>query len=291
MLSDRDYMNHRRGGFGNRPGDPDGPGISPIPLIIITNIIVFILQSIQPNATGDLALSSPGLTDGKYWQLITHMFAHAGLGHIFFNMYVLFIFGSIMYSQMGNNKFLLLYFISGLTGAGLWLAFSWGSPIPILGASGCVMGVVLATAMFYPDLQILFFFIVPMRLRALAILLIIVDSLGSFSARSGIAHLAHLGGCLGAYVFIKIAMRDQIRWDPLFFFSRKHRNPLFTKNLKTKKEGWHFEKTGVSQKDLDRILDKISYEGINSLTDEEMDVLRRAREDMQGTQDKDRYRF
>lgn len=279
MLSDRDYMRDGR----RRPPQADGGGaLIALFALIGINVLVFMTpMSLQTNYR--LALSAIGIKAGYWWQPLTYMFLHAGFGHILFNMYGLFLFGSVVAPMLGTARFLTLYFVSGLCGAGLWLLFNWGTGIPMVGASGAVFGVMMATAMLAPDMRIILLIPpIPMKMRTFAFVFAIIEVVMQLSGgEGGVAHLAHLGGIAGGYILIKIFNMPGA-WDPL--------KALFGGGAggggrtKPSPQGWstvdYKRPETVSQREVDRILDKISSLGVNALSDEEMSTLRRAREEM-----------
>lgn len=168
--------------------------------LVIINAIVFIAQLVlDPNnfqnnwLTSKLALYSLGTGAFRPYQLITHMFAHAGFFHILFNMYALWLFGSAMERLWGAKRFLIFYFASGLAAA---LAQMFFVPAgAAIGASGAVMGMLGAFALTYPNVQ---FFILPIpfpiKAKWLAIIYAAIDLFGGVAGGSQIAHFAHLGG-------------------------------------------------------------------------------------------------
>ena len=157
------------------------------------------------------------------WQIVTHMFMHGGLMHIFFNMYALFIFGVILERVWGAQRFLFYYLFTGLMAAvfqlgataveyqlmyGTIFPISQGfdeSAIPMVGASGAVMGVVAAFGVLFPNTQLQLLF-PPVRLTAkwLVIIVIGIDVLMLFMGNTGIAHWAHIGGALSGFLLIKL---------------------------------------------------------------------------------------
>ena len=167
--------------------------------LIIINVIVYLAQRAfetpydlgwLTNAIMLYPINSP---EFKPYQLVTHMFAHAGFFHILFNMYALWLFGAAMEKLWGTKKFLIFYFACGLAAAFAHLFFV---PIPALGASGAVMGMLGAYAFTYPNVQ---FFIIPfpfpIKAKYLAMGYAAIDLFGGVSsAGDGIAHFAHLGG-------------------------------------------------------------------------------------------------
>lgn len=294
MLNERDYMKMRQAPFRSGP-KRKGEGPSAVKVLIIINVIVFILQflfpgtQVEPGLTDRFALISPAVREGQVYRLITSMFLHGGFFHILFNMWGLYLFGSLLEQRIGRTHFLVMYFLSGLTGAALWLLTNWNSPVGCIGASGALFGVIISTAMFFPDIRIMLLFPpVPMKLKTFAIVYVIIEILmetsnvGKGSFLGNVAHIVHLGGALGGYIYIKILFGKQVAWDILPNFKSQKSNSSYRvpkdwslTNDKGSSEG------KVSQHELDRLLDKISVSGINSLSEEEMNTLRRAREQMQ----------
>lgn len=266
-------------------------------ILLIANIVVFMVQIMteQRNLDGmvvaDRVVDSLGLIasdnyngvqigvrHGEIWRLVSYMFLHGSFMHIFFNMWALYMFGMILEDRIGAARFFNLYFISGLCGAGLWLIFNWNSPIPCIGASGAIFGVIVATAMFYPDLMVMLIIPpIPMKLKTMVILFAVVEVLFEISGFwTNVAHIAHLGGFAGGYLYIRYIYKNEV-WDIFSIFKFKRKRGLYT--MDNPPAGWSVSDK-VSQAEVDRILDKISSKGINSLSEEEMETLRKAREQM-----------
>ena len=242
--------------------------------LIIANIVVFLLTNINPALFETLALSTVNLRKGYWFELVTAMFVHGGFMHIFFNMWGLYIFGTIVAPLLGRARFLALYFISGLLGNLIYVAVYWNSGGALVGASGAVFGVMMAVAMLAPNIPfVMLFFPVPIKARTLVIVYGAFELFNEVSgSQDGIAHLAHLGGFVGGYLFIKFALGRASRGGLLGFMRPKPRL-------------WKNESAGQppdSGNRLDMLLDKISRHGINSLAPEEMEFLRRERERMRG---------
>src|SRR3990170_1841799 len=115
--------------------------------LIITNIVVLFLQLAYPALTPQLWLV-PALITARPWTALTYMFLHGGLGHLFFNMLGLYFFGPRVEARLGSRRFIGLYLVSGLVGALLSLVLAPRSLI--IGASGAVLGVLMAFARFWP---------------------------------------------------------------------------------------------------------------------------------------------
>lgn len=150
------------------------------------------------------------------FQIVTHMFMHANITHLFFNMFALFMFGPPTEARLGTKKFLAFYFITGF-GAMLlhmgvqWLEISSGSVpaynanIPVLGASGAIFGVLTAYGMLFPESRIMLLFPpIPMKAKYMVVLFAVFElfaGLGPFRG-DGVAHFAHLGGALFGFLLI-----------------------------------------------------------------------------------------
>lgn len=188
--------------------------------IIGLNVLVFVLQ--QQQALGDQlivafalwpmdasaiqAAFGPGIGFAP-WQLVTYAFLHGGLTHIFFNMFAVYMFGSALEQFFGTRYYVTLYFVS-IVAAGLTqLAVNalLGSPLPTLGASGGVYGLLLAFAVYFPQQRLaLIFFPVPIPARIFVAGYALIELfLGVTGTQSGVAHFAHLGGMVGAFLMIQ----------------------------------------------------------------------------------------
>ena len=135
-------------------------------------------------------------------QVFTHMFMHANIGHIAFNMLSLFFIGPTVENYLGPKKFLLLYFISGLGALLAHLLIGGGAPV--LGASGAVYGVFAAFAFLFPNTQLMLLFPpIPIKAKYLVLLLVAYDLFSGVSnASTGVAHFAHLGGAFFGILMI-----------------------------------------------------------------------------------------
>ena len=191
--------------------------------LILVNIVVFVATLFNENfmisTFGLFYHSSPYY---HWWQPVTHMFMHGGFWHIFFNMYTLFIFGSVVERIIGSKKFLLFYFICGFGAAGLQMltqyiemqAFiSSGATesimalksTPTVGASGAIYGVLMGYAMLFPDSRMTLIF-PPITLSA-KWMVVVFAAIELFTGvagwADGIAHFAHLGGMLIGWLMIR----------------------------------------------------------------------------------------
>lgn len=166
--------------------------------LIIINAIVFIgtrlplLSSLEPY----FILYPPPSNFFKPVQLVTHMFMHGSMGHLFFNMLALFFFGPNVESVWGPKKFLLFYFFCGIGAMVGHLLLGGGSPV--VGASGAIAGVLLAFAVLFPNAQVMLLIPpIPMKAKYLVLIILVIDLyMGLTMADSRIAHFAHLGGAV-----------------------------------------------------------------------------------------------
>ena len=185
--------------------------------IIGANVVVFLLQlSMGTSLTAMFALwpiePDPAIYFGPGvgfapWQLVTYGFLHGGFSHIFFNMFAIYMFGSALEQFFGTRYYVTLYFVSVVVAGLMQLAVNalLGSPYPTLGASGGVYGLLLAFGMYFPQQRIMLLF-PPVAMPAwvavtgYAVLELV---LGVTGTQQGVAHFAHLGGMVGAFVMIQ----------------------------------------------------------------------------------------
>lgn len=176
--------------------------------IIIANIAVFLLEG----GAGKSALSAFALwplgAGFVPWQLVTYAFLHANITHIAFNMYGLWMFGRELEILMGRRAFLNLYFASVISAAlmQLMVTNATGGVYPTIGASGGVFGLLLAYGMFFPS-RVLMLIFPPIALPAWLFVTLYAGlelTLGVTGSESGVAHFAHIGGMVGAYIVIHL---------------------------------------------------------------------------------------
>jgi membrane associated rhomboid family serine protease len=189
--------------------------------LIIANVVVFLAQQVLGNALKiDFALwplgrfqFADGVTVGfEPWQLITSAFLHENWQHILFNMFALYMFGGSVERYLGRTKFTVLYFAAVLSSAvtQLIVVSLADDPVGTVGASGGVFGVLLAFGWLFPRARVtLIFPPIPMRAWVFVTLYGIIElGSGVLGTQSGVAHFAHLGGMVGAFVLL-LAWRVQ----------------------------------------------------------------------------------
>jgi uncharacterized protein len=157
-----------------------------VSIILIITVICFILQNFVEGFTNLFLVAKDDFIN-RPWTLLTSVFMHGSIFHIFFNMYVLFMFGGLLESKIGSKRFLLLYLISGI-----FASFISSLIYPAaLGASGAIFGIMGTLIILMPNLKILLMFVIPMPLWIAGIVLILLDV---FQIIPGIGHFAHLAG-------------------------------------------------------------------------------------------------
>ncbi len=150
------------------------------------------------------------LLRGYIWQPVTYMFLHSGFWHIIFNMLTLWMFGMTLESDWGTQKFLQYYFLCGIGAALCVIAVSIPAnemAVRTIGASGAIYGLLLAFGVLYPDTQILFSFLFPIKAKYMVLILGAIAFMSSFVPGSGISHIAHLGGMIFGYAFLKVRIK------------------------------------------------------------------------------------
>lgn len=182
--------------------------------IIIVNAGLFLVSYLLPSLrlVGYLAMN-PALVVMRnwWWQVFTHMFMHADIWHLVFNMLAVFFFGIQLERRIGSSEFLLFYLLSG-TLAGLFsLLVYWSTGaymVYLLGASGAVFAVLLAFATYFPASVILLFGVFPIRAPILVLGYAAIEVFNMIGrTRGNVAHLTHLAGFAFAYLYLVIRLR------------------------------------------------------------------------------------
>ncbi len=173
--------------------------------LIVVNVLVFLLEQVamRPMLVY-FALWPPGPESPFHgWQLVTYAFLHAGLAHIFFNMFALYVFGPALEQYWGPRRYLVYYFICVIAAGATQLAVenAFGNGGPTIGASGGIFGILLAFAILFPRVRLLLYFAIPVPawlfVTGYAVLELFFGVTGT---EAGVAHFAHLGGMLGGAI-------------------------------------------------------------------------------------------
>mgnify|MGYP002858428279 FL=1 len=187
--------------------------------LVIINVLVFLAQSAMPGIEPILMGHYPLGKNFEPWQVISHMFMHGSLTHIFFNMFALVVFGSALERAWGSKRFLQYYMLCGIGAFFLYEAtvgyevlqltnsISYnGIAGRVVGASGCVYGLLLGFGMLFPNTELILLFPpIPIKAKYFVIIygLIELSLAMSNSPGDNVAHVAHLGGMVFGFLLIK----------------------------------------------------------------------------------------
>lgn len=240
--------------------------------LIVATVVMHFIASSSPELMRALALV-PGLLPQRPWTIVTYMFLHApGLSHILFNMLALFMFGPPLEGRLGGTRFLWLYLVGGISGG----VFSLATPhVAIVGASAATFAVSLGFARYWPDSIILIWGVIPVRAWIMVGLMTLLALFGAGGfGQQGVAHLAHLGGFAGGWIYLKLLEGSS---GAKAFRAKAAPSPAgVTPNDVVR---WRGVKTDamhpVNREEYDRVLAKIEAQGLGSLSGEERAFLDR----------------
>lgn len=243
------------------------------------------------------------------WQVISYQFMHAGFWHIFFNLFVLWMFGSELEEIWGRGKFITFYILSGIGAAIAQLIISpmLGTIAPTVGASGSVYGILLAFGLTFPDRPIYMFpFFIPIKAKIFVGIMMLIELFFGLSGSDGIARFAHLGGAATGFLLLKFgdslklftfaqkllkdkpkspntdyfhgssfgSVRQEPRIHKFTWQSTKTETPVYsTPETSASKIALTLNGEEITQAKIDLILDKISANGYQSLTEKEKYIL------------------
>ena len=254
------------------------PRVTPwVGRLIAANAVVLLLTQTlftSPALQAALAFDGGHIVQ-RPWTLVTYFFLHGGLLHLLFNCLGLFVFGTAVESRMGGRAFVLYYMYCGV-GAALfcWLLSFVRGVSPFIGASGAVLGLAVAFAAYWPDARIMVFPIpTPIRARTLVIALVAIDvALAWLSPGDGIAHEAHVGGAIFGFLFFRLQHfsrgglpEQQPAEHVVMVQSNGYDAPVRRRPSPAPRARPRPEPDATSA-ELDRVLDKISAQGLASLT-------------------------
>ena len=248
------------------------PRLTPVvKWLLIVNIVVFLSGFLIPKFGAfllywfsvwpkDLGMSM------QIWRLITYQFLHGGLGHIFWNMFILFFFGSMLERLWGSRKFLTFYLVCGATGGIFYPILAhigWLDVAFLIGASGSILGMLAAAAILFPNMIVYVFGVFPLRMSIVAIILVVMSILPllrpDVSANAG-GEAAHLGGMVAGAIYV-----ISEKWRQKF--KMKVQTGIWQKKMTEHRD---------LQLELDRILKKVHDHGLHSLTHREKKILKQA---------------
>lgn len=258
-------------------------------VLAVVNVFSFLLKSGISTQSFTTYFTLPATLSAyiyKPWSLLTYMFLHDGFLHILFNMLWLFWMGNLLHEYLGNKRVYQSYFLGGIFGGLIYIvaynvfpAFSEAKQTAYaLGASAGVLSVVVSAATLLPNYEIRLLFLGDVKLKWIALVSVVLDLISIPNGNAG-GHIAHLGGALFGFLFIKYLYTNTV-FDKFFdkignLFSKKSKLKVHYKTTqKGDKVNLH-----VTQQEVDLILDKISKSGYESLSKREKEILFKASND------------
>ena len=282
--------------------------------LLIINVLMFLayitLARFNIDLNDILGLHFFKASDFRIYQLVTYMFMHGNFGHLFFNMFALWMFGNTLENIWGSKRFLLFYMVCGI-GAGLcqelvqYIQYatslaqyetvnmsgriismdSYLNMMTTVGASGAIYGLLLAFGMMFPDSRIYLYFLFPIKAKWFVIGYAVLELILGFQGVDNVAHFAHLGGMLFGLLLILYWRKHPAGPDKNFrklkdiFQSWKRKSQMkYTRyeevydKMPRSDEDYNYQKA-KKERDIDAILDKVAKNGYDSLTKEEKEFL------------------
>lgn len=279
--------------------------------LIIVNVAVFVLVNVvnlffwlfqianHPEGLPGVSLiayylSVPSSMEAllhRPWTIFTYMFLHEGFMHILFNMVVLYFGGRIFMEYLSDRKLLSTYILGGLAGAVFYItAFNlfpvFGESLyysVAMGASASVLAILIAVATYVPEYSVVLFLFGRVKLKYLALIVIVIDVLSIMNGNAG-GHIAHLGGAAWGFFYVRMMRRGndftinfgKMNFRKFFKFFMKEKKPVYPSNFDKGRpmtdEEYNYRKH-QDQDQIDKILEKISRSGYSSLTKEEKAML------------------
>ena len=282
--------------------------------LLIINVLMFLayitLTRFHIDLNDILGLHFFKASDFRIYQLVTYMFMHGNFGHLFFNMFALWMFGNTLENIWGSKRFLLFYMVCGI-GAGLcqelvqYIQYatslaqyetvnmggriismdSYLNMMTTVGASGAIYGLLLAFGMMFPDSRIYLYFLFPIKAKWFVIGYAVLELILGFQGVDNVAHFAHLGGMLFGLLLILYWRKHPAGPDKNFrklkdiFQSWKRKSQMkYTRyeevydKMPRSNEDYNYQKA-KKERDIDAILDKVAKNGYDSPTKEEKEFL------------------
>jgi membrane associated rhomboid family serine protease len=266
-IYDRDYFRDT----GEQPGVRLGIPYSMVNRLIVINVIIFFVDVFLANrALSDLGAMRVGTLGEPFywWQTLTSGFLHSPyhLTHILFNMLALWFFGREVERLYGRAEFLRLYLVMVVFASVCWGIFGkyvmhFSDDVRAIGASGAVAGVCVLFALHYPRAQVRLYFVLPVPAWVAALIWIAYDSIGTFVPSDGIAHSAHLAGMAFAFLYYRFHWNLGKLTPRKFSFGFLKPRPRL--RVHDPEPDSRYDKLDA---EADQLLEKVSREGIDSLT-------------------------
>jgi membrane associated rhomboid family serine protease len=251
---------------------------SKLTVLIILNVAVYLTLNIASNIahiylTPYLSLPLSGHEFiYKFWTIFTYMFTHEGLGHVLFNLLLLYFSGRLFYSILGEKRLVYVYVMSGVFGGALLFALALLFPETfaggyLLGASAAVLGLIMVMAIYTPEYPVFVFFF-EMRFKYFALLVFVTSTVIDFASNTG-GKIAHIGGALFGLLYGYLLKNGNDLFNFSFFPKPKSKLKIVHNSSSAKGQ----RADNVDESYLNKLLDKISKSGYDSLTAREKDDL------------------
>lgn len=287
--------------------------------IIAINVVVMFLQltAVRYSYTSDWLGFDPSRVPSQWWSIVTYSLVHSGVGHLLASMYGLYLFGPRLEQSWsvnggaGAKRFVWFYLLCALGGVAFDMLFIRQGML--IGSSAAVFGVMTAYVMQWPSDEVYFLFVLPMRAKTLAVGLIAFNLLIGFAATGptggvNVAYFAHLGGVIAAYIYMRMSASgsiDQVRQRVANVPDADEPPRAIPRNLPRRERGDEVDDIVAKSKaiaakravaltpsprrrearadELNRVLDKISQHGIESLTTDERKILEEMSKRLRGS--------
>jgi len=287
--------------FQDRPYYRDGPsnpfsarinGSSMVVWLLGINAGVFLLNNIllgsargdgfSPSSWGYFSVAK-GVFGLQVWRWVTYQFLHVSFGHVLFNMIGLYFFGPMMERWWGSRRFLAFYLLCGIGGAGLFSLFTFAPDViglslhsPMVGASGALFGILIGTAVLYPNQKVMLLIPpIPMKMRTMAMLFLGLALLSLMAGASNAGgEAAHLGGALLGWLLIR---------NPGWLNFANTGVSDVSQKIQQGRDTRRHDHRNKEDAEINRILDKVRNKGLASLSNKEKKTLQRATDRQRGT--------
>lgn len=279
-IADRDYGRFPSGHHSSSYGAPPGrlAGCPVTKWLMISNIAIFFIDIFTNRILSGLGHFSVGygIEQMQLWRLLTFQFLHVDGMHLLFNMFGLYMLGPFVEPYWQSKRYLVFYLLCGIAGVVLYMIifyagwFGSSAYRPLVGASAGVYGIFVCAAAIAPNIKVLFMFFIPMTMRQLALLLLTVSVvIILFNLSNAGGEAGHLGGVILGFILTK---------NPrLLAFIKPRLGSSRQKSARKKRQKMKPRiEINMDDTEVDRILDKVSKEGVQSLTEAEKETLKRS---------------
>jgi membrane associated rhomboid family serine protease len=254
---------------------------STLTILIAVNVFLFFVLNLSIGLFGTQALVNQLVLPLnlhafilKPWTLFTYMFSHVGLGHVFYNMLLLYFSAKIFLSYLSERSFLFVYILSGMTGGMILLALSAIFPdafavSQLFGASAAMLGIVASMCIYKPNRPVIFFGVLEMKYKYMALIIFVSYTIIDFNINTG-GKISHFGGVLFGLLFGYLLKqgKDMSAWS---FYTFKKKSPL--RVVQSNSTVSNMPNSVSQQHTIDTLLDKISKIGYDNLSKTEKELL------------------